>query len=58
MESLKELVARLEADHGKFFEGGIKAAGTRARVLCSQIKKELDNIRKSIQDTKKEGGPV
>ena len=43
----------LEEAH-KFFEKGNKAAGTRARLLCQELKQQLQDIRTAIQNTKKE----
>ena len=43
----------LEEAH-KFFEKGNKAAGTRARLLCQELKQQLQTIRAEITKLKKE----
>jgi tripartite-type tricarboxylate transporter receptor subunit TctC len=46
-ESLKALVAEIEADIGKA-EGGNKAAGTRVRKQMQDIKKAAQTVRNRI----------
>jgi hypothetical protein len=38
----------------KFFEKGNKSAGTRARLLCQELKQQLQTIRAAITKLKKE----
>lgn len=50
---LKELYLQLQAELGKFLGKGNKAAGTRARMLCQELKNRCSEIRKEIQIIKK-----
>jgi hypothetical protein len=54
LEELKALVASVEADFGKFYEKGNKAAGTRVRNALLEIKKLADTTRKEISAITKE----
>lgn len=50
---LKDLYNQLQVELDKFLVKGNKAAGTRARMLCQQIKERCNDIRKEIQIIKK-----
>ena len=52
-EELKALVAGLEEDVTKFNEKGNKAAGTRVRKGCQEIKNVCQAIRVEVSDRKK-----
>ncbi len=52
-EELKALVAGLEEDVTKFNEKGNKAAGTRVRKGCQEIKNVCQAIREEVSDRKK-----
>jgi len=49
---LKELVASLEDDFTKFYEKGNKAAGTRVRKGCQDIKNLCQEIRVDVSNKK------
>ena len=49
---LKDLVARLEDDFTKFYEKGNKAAGTRVRKGCQDIKNLCQEIRVDVSNKK------
>ena len=51
METLVDLVESLKAEMEKF-ERGNKSAGTRARKVCQDIKKNCQDIRTFIQEKK------
>tara|TARA_R110002020_G_scaffold473091_1_gene701872 strand:+ start:898 stop:1083 length:186 start_codon:yes stop_codon:yes gene_type:complete len=51
-EELKELVANLEEDATKFYEKGNKAAGTRVRKGCQDIKNLCQDIRVDVSNKK------
>jgi hypothetical protein len=51
-EQLKNLVAGLEEDFSKFYEKNNKAAGTRVRKGCQDIKNLCQEIRVSVSDKK------
>lgn len=53
-EQLEKLHAELQTDLKKFLCDGNKAAGTRSRVKCQELKKYLSEIRSNIQQLKKE----
>lgn len=44
----------IELDANKFFNGGNKAAGTRARKHLQELKQLAQDLRVLIQDTKNE----
>lgn len=52
-EELKAIVAGLEEDVTKFNEKGNKAAGTRVRKGCQEIKNVCQAIRIEVSDRKK-----
>ena len=52
-EELKSLVAALEEDVTKFSEKGNKAAGTRLRKGCQEIKNVCQAIRVEVSERKK-----
>ena len=51
-EQLKNLVASLEDDFSKFYEKGNKAAGTRVRKGCQDVKNLCQDIRVNVSDKK------
>lgn len=51
-EQLKNLVAELETDFGKFYEKGNKAAGTRVRKGCQDVKNLCQEIRVDVSNKK------
>ena len=55
LESLQKTIALLESakDDADKFDLGNGAAGTRLRVKALEARKGLDDLRKSIQETKK-----
>ena len=52
---LKELVASIEADADKFYNGKNKAAGTRVRKAMQDLKGLAQDIRLEVQSLKNEG---
>jgi len=52
---LKGLVASMEADADKFFNGGNSAAGTRVRKGLQEIKTLAQEIRNEVTAKKNEG---
>ena len=52
-ESLKTLVSNLEEDVVKFYEKNNKAAGTRVRKGCQDIKNLCQTIRIEVSELKK-----
>ena len=51
-EELKSLVTSLEENATKFYEKGNKAAGTRLRKGCQEIKNLCQDIRKEVSKLK------
>jgi hypothetical protein len=51
-EELKNLVANLEEDATKFYEKSNKAAGTRVRKGCQDIKNLCQDIRVDVSSRK------
>jgi hypothetical protein len=51
-EQLKNLVVGLEEDFSKFYEKNNKAAGTRVRKGCQDVKNLCQEIRVSVSDKK------
>jgi hypothetical protein len=51
-EQLKNLVAELETDFSKFYEKGNKAAGTRVRKGCQDVKNLCQEIRVDVSNKK------
>jgi len=51
-EQLKNLVASLEDDFSKFYEKGNKAAGTRVRKGCQDVKNLCQDIRVDVSNKK------
>ena len=51
-EQLKNLEAGLEEDFSKFYEKNNKAAGTRVRKGCQDVKNLCQEIRVSVSDKK------
>lgn len=49
---LKELIADLESDFVKFYDGGNKSAGTRVRKGLLEIRNLCQDIRKDVQEKK------
>ena len=52
-ENLKTLVASLEEDATKFYDKNNKAAGTRLRKGCQEIKNLCQAIRVEVSERKK-----
>ena len=52
---LKNLVDSLEADFGKFYDGGNNAAGTRVRKGMQELKNLAQEIRLEVQAKKNAG---
>lgn len=52
-EELKTLVENLEEDATKFYDKKNKAAGTRLRKGCQNIKNVCQEIRIEVSDLKK-----
>ncbi len=50
--ALKDLVAEIEADADKFYNGGNKAAGTRVRTGMQKLKGLAQDIRLEVQEIK------
>lgn len=51
-EQLKNLVASLEDDFSKFYEKSNKAAGTRVRKGCQDVKNLCQDIRVDVSSKK------
>jgi hypothetical protein len=51
-EQLKELVVSLEEDATKFYEKSNKAAGTRVRKSCQDIKNLCQDMRIDVSNKK------
>ncbi len=51
-EELKSLVSSLEGDATKFYEKSNKAAGTRLRKGCQEVKNLCQDIRKEVSKLK------
>ena len=51
-EQLKNLVNSLEGDFSKFYEKNNKAAGTRVRKGCQDIKNLCQEIRVDVSNKK------
>jgi len=52
---LQALVAGMEADFVKFYNGGNKAAGTRVRNAMQELKTFAQTIRNEVSAIKNEG---
>lgn len=52
-QELKELIDGLEEDFVKFYENGVKVAGTRVRKGMQELKRKAQDIRVEVQDIKK-----
>ncbi|MBA2539467.1 MAG: hypothetical protein H0V17_07530 [Deltaproteobacteria bacterium] len=53
---LQALVAGMEADFQKFYNGGNKAAGTRVRNAMQELKAFAQTVRNEVSSIKNEGG--
>jgi hypothetical protein len=53
-EEMKALLEQTQGDVEKFFNKGTGTAGTRVRVNMQALKKLADELRKEIQETKKQ----
>jgi len=53
---LQALVAGMEADFQKFYNGGNKAAGTRVRNAMQELKAFAQMVRNEVSTIKNEGG--
>ena len=51
-EELSALLAELQDDFRKFYEGGNKAAGTRIRKGMLDLKNKAQEIRVEVQEIK------
>jgi len=51
-EKVKELIAGIEADVTKFYDGGNGAAGTRVRKAMQDLKVLASDIRKEVTEKK------
>jgi len=51
-EQLKNLVSQLEEDVNKFYDKSNKAAGTRVRKGCQDIKNMCQDIRVDVSSKK------
>ena len=51
-EKVKELVAAIEEDATKFYDGGNAAAGTRVRKAMQDLKVLASDIRKEVTEKK------
>lgn len=51
-EDLLQVVRNMENDFEKFYTKGQAAAGTRLRKGLSQMRKDAQTLRKSIQELK------
>jgi len=52
-EELKKLIADIEHDANKFYEKGVKAAGTRLRKGLQDVKKLAQDIRVDVSNVRK-----
>ena len=50
-EKLQQLIAELQADATKFYEGN-NAAGTRVRKALQEIKKSANDMRADVQSVR------
>ncbi|GGI23715.1 histone H1 [Pedobacter mendelii] len=51
-EKVKEVIANIEADAAKFYDGGNAAAGTRVRKAMQDLKVLASDIRKEVTEKK------
>ena len=51
-EKLKEVIAGIETDATKFYDGGNAAAGTRVRKAMQDLKVLAQEIRTEVTDKK------
>ncbi len=52
LEELKALIASVEVDFQKFYDGGNNAAGTRVRKGMQELKTLAQDIRVEVQNKK------
>ena len=52
---VKELIAQIENDAEKFYNGGNGAAGTRVRKAMQDLKTLASDIRKEVTERKNSG---
>jgi ElaB/YqjD/DUF883 family membrane-anchored ribosome-binding protein len=55
VQQLETQVQTFNENYSKFSDGGVKAAGTRARKALAEISKLCKEIRKQIQEQKNAG---
>lgn len=55
LNELKYMIDLLEVDLAKFYKKGNKAASIRARKTLQEIKRQAQNIRMDISQTRKYG---
>jgi hypothetical protein len=51
-EEIKAIIASVEADVQKFYNGGNSAAGTRVRKAMQDLKNAAQDVRTEVQDKK------
>ncbi len=51
-EEIKTIIASIEADVQKFYNGGNSAAGTRVRKAMQDLKNAAQDVRTEVQDLK------
>jgi hypothetical protein len=51
-DELKEMIETFRPDFDKFYQKGVKSAGTRVRKHMNELKKKAQEIRKEVQDMK------
>lgn len=52
-EKMMTLLESMKSDVVAFYEKGNKAAGTRVRTSCQEVKKLAQDLRIHVQETKK-----
>ena len=55
LNELKDMIDLLEVDLAKFYKKGNKAASIRARKMLQDIKRQAQDIRMDISQTRKYG---
>lgn len=51
-EEIKTIIASIEADVQKYYNGGNSAAGTRVRKAMQDLKNAAQDVRTEVQDLK------
>jgi uncharacterized coiled-coil DUF342 family protein len=52
IEELKEMIESFRPDFEKFYQKGVKSAGTRVRKHMNELKRKAQEVRKEIQEMK------